>query len=53
MSLMHDWQVIGTAKMVSKDGTVIVKNADCKIDLNRVLNEMSSCEHATSPSCSL
>jgi hypothetical protein len=25
MSLMHDWQVIGTAKMVSNDGTVILK----------------------------
>jgi hypothetical protein len=25
MSLMHDWQVIGTAKMVSKEGTVILE----------------------------
>lgn len=37
MSLMHDWQVIGTAKMVSNDGTVILKGVKLAVILLKAL----------------
>lgn len=36
MSLMHDWQVIGTAKMVSNDGTVILNVVKSGVMLPRL-----------------
>jgi len=37
MSLMHDWHVIGTAKMVSKDGTVILNFVKSAVILHETL----------------
>lgn len=37
MSLMHDWQVIGTAKMVSNDGTVMLKIVNSSVMLFETL----------------
>lgn len=37
MSLMHDWQVIGTAKMVSNDGTVMLDVAKSNVMLFETL----------------